>query len=70
VPVSFFFEGVPSPTDKPEGFGEEASPEYVQATLATSDGLALVRAFSEIKNPKLRRRIVDLIEEMTGPGAT
>jgi transcriptional regulator with XRE-family HTH domain len=69
VPVSFFFEGVPTAPGKPGGFGEEASPEYVQATLSTSDGLALVKAFSEIKNAKLRRRIVDLIEEMTAPPA-
>jgi transcriptional regulator with XRE-family HTH domain len=70
VPVSFFFEGVPSPTDTPGGFAEGASPEYVQATLSTSDGLALVKAFSEVKNPKLRRRIVDLIQEIVGPSAT
>ena len=70
VPVSFFFEGVPLPTDKIGGFAEDASPEYVQATLSTSDGLALVKAFSQVKNPKLRRRIVDLIEEMAGPAAT
>src|SRR3954463_7868376 len=35
VPVAFFFEGVPSPTDTPGGFAEGASPEYVQATLST-----------------------------------
>jgi transcriptional regulator with XRE-family HTH domain len=70
VPVSFFFEGAPVPPGRPGGFAEDASPEYVQATLSTSDGLALVKAFSEIKNPKLRRRIVDLIQEMTGQSAT
>ncbi|MEJ0073866.1 MAG: helix-turn-helix domain-containing protein [Alphaproteobacteria bacterium] len=70
VPVSFFFEGVPAPPGKPGGLAEDASPEYLQATLSTSDGLALVKAFSQVKNPKLRRRIVDLIEEMAGPSAT
>jgi len=70
VPVSFFFEGAPAPPGKPGGFAEEASPEYVQATLSTSDGLALVKAFSQLKNPKLRRRIVDLVEEMSGPSVT
>jgi transcriptional regulator with XRE-family HTH domain len=70
VPVSFFFEGAPVPPGGTNGFAEDASPEYVQATLSTSDGLALVKAFSQVKNPKLRRRIVDLIEEMTGQSAT
>jgi len=32
--------------------------------LATSDGLALTKAFTRIKESKLRRRIVDLVEEI------
>jgi len=66
VPVSFFFEGVPTLSGKPEGFGEAPSPAYVTDFLATNDGLALVRAFTRIGNAKLRRRIVDLVEEMAG----
>jgi hypothetical protein len=34
--------------------------------LATSDGLALIKAFTRIKEPKLRRRIVNLVEEIAG----
>jgi len=66
VPVSFFFEGVPTLSGTPEGFGEAPSPAYVTDFLATNDGLALVRAFTRIWNAKLRRRIVDLVEEMAG----
>jgi hypothetical protein len=33
--------------------------------LATSDGLALTKAFMRIKNTKVRRRIVDLVEQLT-----
>jgi len=32
--------------------------------LATSDGLALTKAFMRIKDNKLRRRIVDLVEQI------
>ena len=64
VPISFFFEGAPSPPGTAEGFGEAASPAYVTDFLATTDGLALVKAFMRIPNAKLRRRIVDLVEEM------
>jgi transcriptional regulator with XRE-family HTH domain len=63
VPVSFFFEGAPVP----EGFGglsEPASPAYVSDFLATSDGLALTKAFMKVKDAKVRRRIVDLVEAM------
>jgi len=67
VPVSFFFEGAPSQrTDRIEGFGEAPSPAYVSDFLATSDGLALTKAFVRIKDAKLRRRIVDLVEQIAG----
>jgi hypothetical protein len=37
-------------------------PDYAADFLATSDGLALTKAFTQIKNKNLRRRIVDLVE--------
>src|ERR1019366_8529048 len=70
VPVAFFFEGAPTfhpQNDGPnDGMAEAPSPTYVSDFLATSDGLALTKAFMEIKEPKLRRRIVDLVEEIAG----
>jgi len=66
VPVSFFFEGAPNITGRPEGMGEAPSPAYVSDFLATSDGLALTKAFMRIKDSKLRRRIVDLVEQIAG----
>ena len=68
VPVAFFFEGAPTfhPLNEGDGMGEAPSPTYVSDFLATSDGLALTKAFMEIKEPKLRRRIVDLVEEIAG----
>jgi transcriptional regulator with XRE-family HTH domain len=66
VPVSFFFEGAPNLSGRPEGMGEAPSPAYVSDFLATSDGLALTKAFMRIKDSKLRRRIVDLVEQIAG----
>jgi transcriptional regulator with XRE-family HTH domain len=67
VPVAFFFEGAPTfHPQSGEDMGEAPSPTYVSDFLATSDGLALTKAFMEIKEPKLRRRIVDLVEEIAG----
>jgi transcriptional regulator with XRE-family HTH domain len=68
VPVAFFFEGAPSPSSgaQTDGMHEAPSPAYVADFLATSDGLALTRAFTRIKDAKLRRRIVDLVEEIVG----
>ena len=66
VPVSFFFEGAPSAVTigRHEAFGEAPSPAYVSDFLATSDGLALTKAFTRIEDSKLRRRIVDLVEQI------
>ncbi len=66
VPVSFFFEGAPPPPGEQSGFGDAPSPGYVTDFLATTDGLTLVKAFMRIENAKLRRRIVELVEEMAG----
>jgi transcriptional regulator with XRE-family HTH domain len=65
VPVAFFFEGAPNvPGLQSDGLAEAPSPTYVSDFLATSDGLALTKAFMGIKDAKLRRRIVDLVEQI------
>jgi len=64
VPVSFLFEGSPSGAIGADGFGEDTSPAYVADFLATSEGLALTRAFTRITDGKLRRSIVELVEQI------
>jgi transcriptional regulator with XRE-family HTH domain len=67
VPVPFFFEGAPAAfgvSQAAKGAADAPSPAYVTDFLATSDGLALVKAFVCIENPKLRRSIVRLVEEI------
>ena len=41
------------------------SPSYVNDFLATSDGLALVTAYTRIRDLKVRRAIVALVEQIT-----
>ncbi len=64
VPVSFLFDGGPSGIASADGYGEGTSPSYVADFLATSEGLALTRAFTRIADGKLRRSIVDLVEQI------
>jgi len=64
VPVSFLFEGGPSGIASGENFSEGTSPAYVSDFLATSEGMALTRAFTRIPDPKLRRSIVDMVEQI------
>ena len=64
VPVAFLFEGAPGDGSPADDFANAPSSAYVTDFLATSDGLALTKAFMKIANPKLRRRIVDLVDQI------
>jgi transcriptional regulator with XRE-family HTH domain len=66
IPVPFFFEGAPQLTGQSKGNGAAPSPAYVSEFLATPDGLALTKAFMRIKDIRLRRRIVELVQGMAG----
>ncbi|WP_201837344.1 helix-turn-helix domain-containing protein [Microvirga zambiensis] len=62
VSVAYFYEGLPEDN-------REASPEDNAATLllATTEGQRLIKAFSTITNPQLRRKVVDLVEVISAP---
>lgn len=64
VPVAFMFEGIPTGPTPINGVAEAPSPGYVSDFLATSEGLALTRAFTRITDAKMRRSIVDLVEQI------
>jgi transcriptional regulator with XRE-family HTH domain len=63
VPMNFFSEGAPGEdglVGQP-GFAETGSQDYSFELLATPEGIALARAFASIDDPKIRRRVVDLV---------
>jgi transcriptional regulator with XRE-family HTH domain len=67
MPVEFFFEGAPSgETRSVEGFNEVSDTPYVADFLASNEGVQLNRAFLRIRDPKLRRRVVDLVTAIAG----
>lgn len=70
VTVSFFFEGAPSTQKAAGAVAEFVSPAITSDFLATSDGLALTKAFMSISSQKLRRRIVGLVEQMAADQGT
>jgi transcriptional regulator with XRE-family HTH domain len=61
VPISFFFEDAPGLSDV-----LDESSDYVSGFLATSEGLALTKAYMHIENAKLRRSIVALVKQIAG----
>jgi len=69
VPVSFFFEdapGAPSSESSAGGVAERPSASYVVDFLSSSEGVQLNKAFIRIKDPKIRRKVIELVRAMAG----
>ncbi|MCO6187421.1 helix-turn-helix domain-containing protein [Rhizobium sp. L1K21] len=66
VPVSFFFEDAPGEAGSgdPNGMSEANSSNYVVDFLSSSEGLQLNRAFVQISDSKVRRKIVELVKAL------
>ena len=60
VQVSYFFEDAAGEVMH-EGFGEKKGGDYISEFVSSSDGLQLAKSFMRISDPKVRRRIVDLV---------
>ncbi|ARZ42809.1 transcriptional regulator [Brucella melitensis] len=65
VPVSFFFEDAPgSGFSGGDGFAEDNEATYVVDFLNSNEGVQLTRAFTKISDPKVRRKIIDLVKSL------
>jgi transcriptional regulator with XRE-family HTH domain len=61
VPVTYFFEGAPGQAKISR---TAPSPDFVTQFLSKEDGLALTRAFMRVRDAKVRRSIVHLVENI------
>ena len=59
VPVDFFYDGVASASGGPP---ETSAP--LMEFVSSAEGLALTRAFTRITDAKLRRSIVEMVEQI------
>ena len=66
VPVPFFFDGAPQIAGYSAKGANAPSPAYVAESLAKSDGLKLIKAFTQISDAKLRHCVVRLVEAIGG----
>ena len=66
VSVPYFFEGAPQIGGRIGKTAESPMPTYVSDFLANSNGLKLAKAFAQISNAKLRRSLVQLVQEIGG----
>ena len=62
VQPSFFFDGAPNAhAIETPGMAEESNSSHVIDFLSTTEGLQLNKAFARIRDPRMRKRIVDLV---------
>lgn len=63
VPVQFFFDDIAEEASAraAPGFAEANEAPAIMEFLSSSDGLELNRAYSKIPDPKVRKRILDLV---------
>jgi transcriptional regulator with XRE-family HTH domain len=67
VPAAYFFEGAPGGWE-PAGPGGDRTANSFLEFLGTQDGQSLVGSFSTIRDIKLWRSIVDLVERLAAIG--
>lgn len=66
VPVQYFFDDLPEGSRRgaSDGFEESGEPGAIMSFLSTSEGVQLTRAFSDIPDSDVRRRLVDLVKSI------
>jgi len=66
VPIDYFYEGVNGANEGTPGFADSggASPPVMEF-LSSGEGLQLSLAFMKIKDPKVRKRVLDLVKSLS-----
>ena len=65
VPIGFFYEDAEGALNSAPGFAEDDDSGSVMEFISSGEGLQLTLAFMRIKDPKVRRRILDLVRELS-----
>ncbi|MBP2292989.1 helix-turn-helix domain-containing protein [Azospirillum rugosum] len=63
VPVSFFFDGIPTEDDRTAEALDSGTP---MPPLGRRETLELVKCYYRIKDPRVRRRVFDLVKATVG----
>jgi transcriptional regulator with XRE-family HTH domain len=65
VPITYFYEDTTGDEAMP-GFAEVAGPPPVMEFLGSAEGLQLSLAFMRIREPKVRKRVIELVKSLAG----
>ena len=64
VPVHYFFDGLDGNHAPAEGFAEQPQQDYFLEFVNSSEGIQLIKAFVEIKDPRVRRALLGLVRSL------
>jgi transcriptional regulator with XRE-family HTH domain len=64
VPIYFFYESVTEQLAGAPGFAEVESPPVLEF-VSSGEGLQLSLAYMRIKDPKVRKRVLDLVKSLS-----
>ncbi|HWA30400.1 MAG TPA: helix-turn-helix transcriptional regulator [Rhizomicrobium sp.] len=66
VPIDYFYEGISDMSEGAPGFAEPGgAPPPVMEFLSSGEGLQLSLAFMKIRDPKVRKRVLDLVKSLS-----
>lgn len=63
VPISYFFDGLGT-EGRGDGLREPASPAFEHEQLSRKESIDLLKAYYEIDDPKLRRKVIEIIRTL------
>jgi len=64
VPIFYFYESVSEQLANVSGFAETESPPVLEF-VSSGEGLQLSLAYIRIKDPKVRKRVLDLVKSLS-----
>ena len=69
VPIYYFYESVSGPAPGSPGFAENETPPVLEF-VSSGEGLQLSLAYMRIKDPKVRKRVLDLVKSLADDTST
>lgn len=63
VPIFYFYEGVTEQLGEAPGFSDTDAPPVLEF-VSSGEGLQLSLAFMRIRDPKVRKRVLDLVKSL------
>jgi transcriptional regulator with XRE-family HTH domain len=69
VAIEFFYDGIAAEEQGAEGFAETDAGHFEIDMLSTSEGIQLNSAFFSIRDPKVRKKVLELVKALGDAGS-